>query len=141
MADTPQVLLVCSLSKAHHDLAEASKQQGVRSISAFTVRDAESILLNQALAFVICAAELLDGTFRDILRILQKANLKVPVLVICRGGDREEYSEAKHLGAVDCMPRPLSLAHMGAIIQAALREITSAGKRPPSLSCITKDLS
>jgi DNA-binding NtrC family response regulator len=133
MADTPQVLLVCSSSKAHHDLIEAFKQQRMMATSVYTVRDAGHSLRDQPPALVICSSELLDGSYRDILQILQQAQLKVPVLVICGGvnADRAEYDEAKRLGAVGCLPRPLSFADLDAIIQTARREIAVAGKREP----------
>jgi DNA-binding response OmpR family regulator len=129
MADIPQVLFVCSLSKAHHVFVEALKQRGIAAISAIAVGDAEPVLRDGPLALVVCSSELLDGSFRDVLRILQQAKLKVPVLVISRTGDAGERREAKRLGAVDCMPRPLCLADAEAVIQVALREITSAGNR------------
>jgi DNA-binding response OmpR family regulator len=129
MSDTPQVLLVCSLSKAHHDFVEVLKQQGIGAISVIAVRDAEPVLCNQALALVVCSSELLDGSFRDLLRIQKQAGLNVPMLVVSSTGDEGERLEAKRLGAVDCLPRPLSPADMEAFIQVALREIKPAGRR------------
>lgn len=129
MSDSPQVLLICSMSKAHHDFVEALKQRGIKAISAITVGYAEPVLRNQPLALVICSSELLDGSFRDVLRILQQAKPNVPVLVISRSGDATERRDAKRLGAVDCLPRPLCPAEMDAVIQIALREVRSAAKR------------
>ncbi len=129
MADTAQILLVCSSSKAHHDVTEAFKLQGMRSVSAFTVGDAKSILRDSTIGLVISSSELLDGSFQDILRFLRRAKLDVPVLVISRTGGAEERDEAKRRGAVECVPRPLSFADLEAITQLALREITSAEKR------------
>jgi DNA-binding NtrC family response regulator len=123
MADTPQVLLVCSSSKAHYGLVEAFTQRGITPISAYAVRDAEQALLGKPIAFAICSSELFDGTFRDVLRILQQARLHVPVLVICRGedSDRAERREAVRLGAIDCMQRPLGPVGIEAILQVVLR--------------------
>lgn len=129
MADTPQVLLVCSSSKAHHGVTEAFKRQGIRSVSAFTVRDAESILRDNRIGLVISSSELLDGGFQDILRFLQRAELNVPVLVISRTGESKEREEAKRMGAVECVSRPLNFDDIEAITQLAIREITSADKR------------
>jgi DNA-binding NtrC family response regulator len=123
MADTPQVLLVCSSSKAHYGLVEAFTQRGITPISAYAVRDAEQALRGRPISFAVCSSELFDGTFRDILNILQQARLNIPVLVICRGedADRAERHEAKRLGAIDCLPRPLGPAGIEAILQVVLR--------------------
>ncbi len=102
-------------------MTEALKLQGIRSISAFTVRDAEAILRDNHIGLVISSSELLDGSFQDILRFLQRAELKVPVLVISRIGGAGERDEAKRRGAVECVPRPLNFADIEAITQLALR--------------------
>lgn len=127
MAETPHVLLVCSFSKAFHGFREAFKAHGMECIPSFTVREAELCIRENRLALVICSSKLLDGSFRDVLRTLRELDSRVPLIVICRGEKREEYEEAKRLGVVECLQRPLSLTDIESLIKTALRIITSNG--------------
>jgi DNA-binding NtrC family response regulator len=120
-----QVLIVGSYSKAFYTFTDMLRERGFETRGASTVGDARPVLQEGGTALVLCAAELLDGTYRDILEIAGSKPTPVPVMVFAGMDDSRERQEAISLGAVDCVPRPLSVEESAAIVQKAATFISS----------------
>jgi CheY-like chemotaxis protein len=121
--NTRQILFICSPSKTLHAFGEAFKASLPEPISAFTLQDAGTILAQAPLALVICASQLLDGSYRDVLRILARERRRIPVMVVSLTSREEECKEAKRLGAMDCVPRPLTPEDVQIVVEKALEVI------------------
>jgi DNA-binding NtrC family response regulator len=124
-----QVLIVGSYSKAFYTFTNMLRERGFETRGASTVGDARPVLQEGGTALVLCAAELLDGSYRDILEIAASKPTPVPVMVFAGIDDTHERQEAIALGAVDCVPRPLSAEESAAIVQKAATFISSSRPR------------
>jgi len=103
--------------KAFGHLLEAC---GLEPVYVNTARGAMDALLRKRVALAICADELPDGTFRDVLGAARRASSNVPVVVTSRLDDTAEYCEAMSLGAFDFIASPYSQREVEWIIERAL---------------------
>ena len=103
-----QILFICSPGKCLYTFDEILQAKLLFPLLAGTVQEAEPMLVRAPLAVVVCASELIDGTYRDVLEILKREQRDVPVLVVSLMASEHECEEARRLGATDCMPRPLT---------------------------------
>jgi DNA-binding NtrC family response regulator len=102
------ILFICSPGKCLYTFDEVLHAKLLSPLLAGTLQDAEPILASAPLALVVCASELIDGSYRDVLKILKREQRNVPVLVVSLMASEHECEEARRLGAADCMPRPLT---------------------------------
>jgi DNA-binding NtrC family response regulator len=128
---TEQILFVCSPSKTLQALEEVLLAKLLFPIVAVTLQDAEPILTQKPLALIICASELIDGTYRDLLHSLARVGRSVPVIVVSMMAREEECEEARKLGAVDCMPRPMAMDEVQSLANKALEVISRQAQQPP----------
>jgi two-component system response regulator PilR (NtrC family) len=127
-ASTQSILLLCSPSKTHLMLDELLRSNLFFTLHVSTLTDAKAILEGTRLALIICASVFLDGTFRDVLRLLAQEHKTVPVLVVSLVGRNHECKEAKWLGAADCMPRPFTLEETEVLVKKAIEIISRADR-------------
>ena len=129
-----KVLVVGSFSKLCYTFTAMLRQRGFEPISATTVEDARPLLQQDGPALVICIAELLDGTYHDILKTTAVTSRPVPVVVIACKTDDSEYQRAMALGAADYVPSSLSPEHAAATIDKAVALIAGKKSLPRQLS-------
>jgi len=103
-----QILFICSPGKCLYTFDEVLQAKLLSPLMAGTLQDAEPILARAPLAIIVCASELIDGSYRDVLQILKREQRDIPVLVVSLTASESECEEARRLGAADCMPRPLT---------------------------------
>ena len=125
-ANPRSVLLICSPSKTLHAFADVLKSKLLEPIAASTLRDAEPILRHTPLALVICASQLLDGSYRDVLAIAAVAKPSVPVIVVSLMPSGGECDDARRLGAVEWMPRPLCPEQVQNLVERCVVVISEA---------------
>jgi hypothetical protein len=90
-----------------------------RLIERFTLDSAFSILQTRPVPIVLCEANLLPGTWRNMLEyvtLLPEASL---LIVTSRLADERLWSEALNLGAYDVLPKPFDALEV-------IRTLTSA---------------
>jgi DNA-binding NtrC family response regulator len=124
VATNSRILFICSPSRTLHSFNEILLARLSAPIIADTLKNAEPILARVPLDLVVCASELIDGTYRDVLRMMKRRNCAVPVLVISLCGRETECREARQLGAADCMPRPMSHDEVQIVIDRAFDVIS-----------------
>ena len=125
--NTQRILFICSPSKTLHTFGDVLRGKPLEPIVAVTLQDAEPILAETPLALVVCASQLIDGTYRDVLHILARAKRTVPVIVVALTSRDEECEEAMRLGAADCVPRPLTSGEVLTVVEKAF-EVMSHGE-------------
>jgi len=118
-----QILFICSPGKCLYTFDEVLHAKLLSPLMAGTLQDAEPLLVRAPLAVVVCASELIDGTYRDVLQILQREERNVPVLVVSLMASERECEEARRLGAADCMPRPLTHDEVQIVTERAFEVI------------------
>ncbi len=126
MVGRPKVLVACSDPENRQTLLASLSQCGLDPVSSSTVREARAILSRQVIPLVICAADLVDGSFRDVLRAARAAETKIPVVVASRRDDTAEYLEAMQLGAFDFIACPYKRSEVEWIVSNALRKMAVA---------------
>lgn len=125
--DKHGIPFICCPSKTLYAFRNVLHASLMEPIVAVTLQDAEPILAQVPLALVICASQLIDGTYRDVLQSLAREKRTVPVLVVSLMSRNEECEEAKRLGAVDCVPRPLTNGEVRSVVDKVL-ELTCCAR-------------
>jgi len=126
MQNRLKVLVACSDLESGRQLRECLSQCGLDPIPSSTVKEARAILSRQSIPLVICATDLADGTFRDLLRAAEIAAPQVPVVVASHGESTAEYLEAMEMGAFDFIACPCRRAELEWIVSNALRRAVVA---------------
>jgi DNA-binding NtrC family response regulator len=122
MPGTPRALIAGCEAHVASDLAGLLQKSGLASLTASSVMEAMKAIATEEVLLVLCAAELEDGSYRDLLRELKLANWKRPVVVVFRLGEWKEYLEAIRQGAFDCIAPPYRRSEIARIIESALQK-------------------
>lgn len=110
------------------------QRSGLAPLAVASVPEAMNVLACEEVRVVFCAAELDGGSYRDLIRKLKAAKQRVPVVVVSRLGEWNEYLDAIGFGEFDCVAPPYRGSEVQRIIgnalQAQHQEIAiSAGAR------------
>lgn len=122
MVGSLKVLVACSDRESQQLLFALLSSCGLEPVFSSTLQEARAILSRQVIPLVVCAADLADGSFREMLRTREVAELKIPVVVASRRDDAAEYMEAMQLGAFDFIARPYRQSELQWIVSNALRK-------------------
>lgn len=115
------VLLACSAGEERGALMRVLMQCGLAPVLSRSVRETQATLSGQKVGLIVCAAQLEDGSFRDLLRMVRRVNWRGSLIVASRLGECEEYLEAMRLGAFDLIVAPYCLRDVKPIVQRALQ--------------------
>jgi len=109
MHEAIQILVVSSELQDQRALVDILNREDWDTICASTVKECQEALANRNVTLVFCDRRLPDGTYCDVLKIIRSLNKSVPLVVISRLADWDEYFEVLHHGAFDLIasqPRP-----------------------------------
>ena len=106
MRDAIQILVVSSELQNRRALVDILNREDWHTICASTVEECKAALAGRNVILVFCDPRLLDGTYRDVLKIIRSLNKDVPLVVTSRLADWEEYFEVLGHGAFDLIPSP-----------------------------------
>ena len=132
----PRALLICPVHPARQQLVEVVRQTGTTHVVTASVREATTALLNGKYDVIISGRKLEDGNSDDLLRAAKAAQPGVPVVVVSRTGDWDEYVDAIERGAFDLLAADSPPSESARIISNALR--SSAGGRVAAPAVETK---
>ena len=121
MKSPPKVLLTCSDAESRQALEPVLAACGVKTVFSNSLSEARAQLRRGGVSLVVCAAELRDGGFRDVLREASLAKHAVPVVVASRSVDTRVYMEAMVAGAFDFVAVPCRQSDVEYIVNNALR--------------------
>ncbi len=75
--------------------------------SARSIEEAKSSLVSGSVQVVLCEASLPDGTWQDLLQVVQGASGEVPeMIVFSHNADDELWATVLNLGAWDVLTKP-----------------------------------
>ncbi len=143
MSGPVEVLVACSRSEDLEALTRILVRRGLKPIHASSVETSCGILADRKVRLVFCDDELPDGSVGRVLEEVHHTAMRVPVIVISRLENWDEYLRAMRLGAFDYISSPLRRAEVEQVIRRALDELPSpsapsggepdgsAGLRPP----------
>lgn len=134
-AGTSRVLLVCP-DNADRRLIEAILGHwGIDEVSCETLRDAQAALRRRAVRLVFCESALADGSYRDLLALLDTKRPKPRTVVMTLGVEPEkEHLEALQSGAFDSISKPCSRNDVQWMVIHALQDPSDQPNPPSSTS-------
>ena len=106
MCDAIQILVVSSELQNRRALVDILNRENWHTICASTVEECKGALAGRNVILVFCDPRLLDGTYRDVLKIIRSLNKDVPLVVTSRLADWDEYFEVLQHGAFDLIASP-----------------------------------
>ena len=120
MLQVPSGLVVSSDDEVRRKLADVLRQCALAPVLAFTVAESGVALAGHDILIVICNDRLDDGKYEDIVRLVVRSEIQVPVIVVSRTGDWTEYLAAMCGGAFDYLAYPPIPGDLQQTIQNAL---------------------
>jgi DNA-binding NtrC family response regulator len=113
----PNGLVVSADDKIRVTLGETLLLCGIAPAFATSLAESREYVAAGDLSIVICQDLLPDGKYSEILRLNQQTDNSVPVIVVSRTGDWEDYFTAVELGAHDFLPYPMIRDELQRIIR------------------------
>jgi DNA-binding NtrC family response regulator len=92
----------------------------MRVAVVFSAEEASKLLAGREIPVVCSCAELPDGNYRSILKVIKSNRLKSRLLVIGEAKDCGEYLKAMEIGAFDFLPVPYQSGEVERIVRSAL---------------------
>ena len=114
-----QVLVVGSDVENRTALVDILEECGLEPVIASNLEETRNILARRPMHVVFCEDNLIDGGFREILRLVKAATPEIQVVVSSRLADVDEYIEAMNLGAFDFIAPPYRDADVISVIDSA----------------------
>jgi DNA-binding NtrC family response regulator len=94
-----------------------------KTVWANSVEGVRSALAKENVSACCCGFWLLDGTYRDVIRLLKSRPIEIPSIIACAPGCPDEYQDylaALNIRAFDFISFPYSAAHLERVLRAAL---------------------
>lgn len=123
--------------EARRRIAQVLKQEGWDVTCASCVKDCGETLANRQVRMIFCDYRFPDGTYRDVLHLVRAVEPKVPVVVMSRLADWDEYLDVLRQGAFDLIASPSEPTDLLLAVSRALRG--ERGK-PPILAAPASDI-
>jgi DNA-binding NtrC family response regulator len=122
-----RALLICPVHPVRQQLIEVVLQSGATHVVTSSVREATKALKDGKYDIIVTGRKLDDGNAEDLLQAAKAAQPGVPVVVVSRTGDWNEYIDAINRGAFDLLAADSPSSESTRIISNALR--AAAGSR------------
>jgi DNA-binding response OmpR family regulator len=115
------VLIASSDIENRNAIRAILAEDGLNTICASTVKEAQRALANTPVSIVICDQQLPDGSFKDLLHLTKKERPEVLVVVTSRKDDWKENLAAKQLGVFEVIPSLCQRSNVEWAVITALR--------------------
>lgn len=115
MRIVPVALIVATHPQQCKALVCAFDQLAIRSALAFTVEEACRTLITAKPALVVTAADLLDGTYQDILRHASQQGL--PTILLLRPSEIHLRALASQAGVAGLLTFPFTLVEVEQVLR------------------------
>jgi DNA-binding NtrC family response regulator len=103
-------------------IGEALDRCGLEPVLLSTVAELRSCIRKSGISVLVCEEVLLDGNYKEVLRVSRAAGGHIPVVVFSRLADWDQYMEAVRLGAFDCLRYPFRTGELRWVVNRALQE-------------------
>jgi DNA-binding response OmpR family regulator len=123
-----EVLVTCSRPEDRYALARVLVRCGLKPVLSSSVEKSRGLLARRPVRLVFCDDELPDGSVGRLLEEIRRTASRVPVVVISRLENWDEYLRAMRLGAFDYISSPIRRAEVERVVAKAIEEIPA----PPS---------
>jgi len=126
-----EVLVTCSRSEDRYALARVLVRCGLKPVLSSSVEKSRGLLARRPVRLVFCDDELPDGSVGRLLEEIRKTASRIPVVVISRLENWDEYLRAMRLGAFDYISSPIRRAEVERVVAKAIEESPAPPLPPP----------
>jgi DNA-binding NtrC family response regulator len=120
-------ILSISADREDHAFLEAALAgRGFVLRRAFNYRQACAEFRRSPFIAVICEKKLSDGSWHDVLSVVQQRSEKMCVIVTAESPDDALWAEVFNLGGYDLLSKPFDSREIAAVMDAAARAVVPA---------------
>jgi DNA-binding NtrC family response regulator len=139
----PTVLLATVDTTLGHSILELLQMYPVKTIQAKGVDEVRGVLAKETVTACFCGFWLVDGTYRDVVRLLKRQPIEIPAIIVCAPACPHEYRDylaALNIRAFDFICHPYRKTDMERILRAAISKRSQAGTVQGSRSACTVEI-
>jgi len=115
-----RILIACCSTSPRETIAEILRGWGADVVFAANVDEAQKILNEQTMSLVFCEADIVNGTFRDLLDAISRSRAAARLVALVH--DEGGYRKAIQAGAFEAIPIPCQRSDVQwAVIRATRR--------------------
>lgn len=122
MTATDEILVVSMELEERRRFVHVLQEKGWDVTCATCVKDCREMLANRKVRLILCDFRLPDGTYRDVMQLARFGESKVPVVVMSRLADWDEYLEVLRNGAFDLISSPCEPTDLLVAVSRTLRD-------------------
>jgi DNA-binding NtrC family response regulator len=134
--DRPTVLVATVDSTISDSMRELLQMYPLRAIWAKGIEEVRAVLATENVRACFCGFWLVDGTYRDVVRLLKHQALEIPAIVVCEPACPHEYRDylaALNIRAFDFICHPYRRTDMDRILRSAISERSPIARHPGAL--------
>src|SRR5271170_6189890 len=128
-AERPIVLVATTDPIISDSMRALLQMYPLRTLWAKGVGEVRALLTKENVAACFCGFWLVDGTYRDVVRLLKRQTAEIPAIIVCAPACPNEYRDflaALNIRAFDFICHPYRKTDMDRILRAAF-----ASRTPP----------
>ena len=126
------VLVAAGALEERRTLLQILDALSINSFGSSGLQEALEVLSQRPIDLVFCDERLQDGSYRDLLRAARTNPNRPRVVVTIRTRERDDYLEARRLGAYDAIRFPVVATDVELLLLQAMHE--SGEKRADRLT-------
>lgn len=129
--EQPVVLVATTDPVIRHSMGSLLQMYPLRTLWAKSVGEVRALLAKENVAACFCGFWLVDGTYRDVVRLLKRQPVEVPAIIVCDptcANEYRDYLAALHIRAFDFICHPYRKTDLERILQATLSERAAAAR-------------
>jgi DNA-binding NtrC family response regulator len=127
----PQILIIDQESGERDKLQKIFTASGVRVFCYSTLLETESFLSGQPVNAIFAETPLPDGDFRALRAEVERYRKGVPIIVLSRNMDWDQYLAAMGAGAFDCLSLPANTLEAKRVLWSALQAFSTTSSQEP----------
>ncbi len=130
-AAAPTVLVATVDPIISSSMRDLLQMHPLRTLWAKGLGEVRALLARENVAACFCGFWLIDGTYRDVVRLLKGRPLEIPAIIVCEPACPNEYRDylaSLHIRAFDFICHPCRKADLERILQATLSERAHAAR-------------
>jgi DNA-binding NtrC family response regulator len=129
--EQPVVLLATTDPVIRYSMGALLQIYPLRTLWVKGVGEVRTLLARENVAACFCGFWLVDGTYRDVVRLLKRQPAEVPAIIVCEPACPNEYRDylaALNIRAFDFICHPYRKTDLERILQATLSERAHAAR-------------
>jgi DNA-binding NtrC family response regulator len=121
----PAVLVATMDPVINDSMRDLLRIYPLRTLWAKSVGEVRALLAKENVAACFCGFWLIDGTYRDVVRLLKRPPLEIPAIIVCEPACPNEYRDylaSLNIRAFDFICHPYRKTDLERILRATLSE-------------------